>query len=28
VLESLGDEDTVEQDVKLSKAGMIDGQPG
>ena len=26
-LEPLGDEDTVEQDVKLSKAGMIDGQP-
>jgi len=26
-LEALGDEDTVEQDVKLSKAGMIDGQP-
>ena len=26
-LEPLGDEDTVEQDVKLSKVGMIDGQP-
>ena len=26
-LEPLGEEDTVEQDVKLSKAGMIDGQP-
>jgi len=26
-LEALGDKDTVEQDVKLSKAGMIDGQP-
>ncbi len=26
-LEPLGDEDTVEQDVKLSKAGIIDGQP-
>jgi len=26
-LEPLGDEDTVEQDVKLSKAGKIDGQP-
>jgi hypothetical protein len=26
-LEALGEEDTVEQDVKLSKAGMIDGQP-
>ncbi len=26
-LEPLGDEDTVEQDVKLSKAGLIDGQP-
>jgi len=26
-LEPLGDEDTVEQDVKLSKAGMVDGQP-
>ncbi len=26
-LEPLGDEGTVEQDVKLSKAGMIDGQP-
>ena len=26
-LKALGDEDTVEQDVKLSKAGMIDGQP-
>ena len=26
-LEPLGDEDTVEQDVKLSKVGMIDGKP-
>lgn len=26
-LEPLGEEDTVEQDVKLSKVGMIDGQP-
>jgi hypothetical protein len=26
-LEPLGDENTVEQDVKLSKVGMIDGQP-
>ena len=26
-LEALGDEDTVEQDVKLSKVGMIDGKP-
>jgi len=26
-LEPLGDEDTVEQDVKLSKVGMIDGEP-
>jgi hypothetical protein len=26
-LEPLGEKDTVEQDVKLSKAGMIDGQP-
>jgi hypothetical protein len=26
-LEPLGEEDTVEQDVKLSKAGTIDGQP-
>ena len=26
-LEPLGDDDTVEQDVKLSKAGIIDGQP-
>ncbi len=26
-LEPLGDEDTVEQDVKLSKAGTVDGQP-
>ena len=26
-LEPLGDEDTVEQDVKLSKVGMVDGKP-
>ena len=26
-LEPLGDEDTIEQDVKLSKVGMIDGEP-
>jgi len=26
-LEPLGEEDTVEQDVKLSKVGMVDGQP-
>tara|TARA_R100001443_G_C3356772_1_gene178112 strand:- start:609 stop:2603 length:1995 start_codon:yes stop_codon:yes gene_type:complete len=26
-LEPLGDEDTVEQDVKFSKVGMIDGEP-
>jgi len=26
-LEPLGEEDTVEQDVKLSKAGTVDGQP-
>ena len=26
-LEPLGEEDTVEQDVKLSKVGMIDGEP-
>jgi hypothetical protein len=26
-LDKLGDEDTIEQDVKLSKVGMIDGEP-